>query len=385
MVKTPAPLPRWLALPLLLGACASAPPPLSAPLGDRAPAAQIQAWMAERGVVGLGVARIEDGQVVELLPLGLRSRERSEPLDADTVLYAASLTKLAFAVLVLQLVDEGRLQLDTPIEQLLPQPLPAYPDWADLQGDARWRQLTPRRLLSHQGGLPNWRWLMDDQRLRFDHDPGTRYAYSGEGIQILQTVLEQGLGLDVDAEMRRRLFEPLGLTRTALTWQPRFAANAADGYDAQGALRPHAQRRRARLAGSLDSSLRDQALLWAALVRGWGLSERSRAALVAPQLPIRSKAQFPSLRKDLDPSLAEVDLAAGLGLVRFDNGDGAGWFKGGHDDFTGNFLLCLERGRRCVLLMANDVRAEALFPQVATLLLGPTRMPWRWEYPDAAR
>jgi hypothetical protein len=57
-----------------------------------------------------------------------------------------------------------------------------------------------------------------------------------------------------------------------------------------------------------------------------------------------------------------------------------GWFKGGHDDFTGNFLLCLEQGRRCVLMMSNDVRAESLFPHIATLLLGPTRMPWRWEY-----
>ncbi len=336
-------------------------------------------------MVGLGVARIEQGQVVEQMLLGQRSRERAEPLDADTVLYTASLTKLAFAVLVLQLVDEGRLDLDTPIERLLPRPLPEYPEWTDLQGDARWRQLTPRLLLSHQSGLPNWRWLLDEPKLRFDHAPGTRYAYSGEGIQILQTVLEQGLGLDLEAEMRRRLFDPLGLDRTALRWQPGFEANAADGYDLHGRLRPHARRARVRLAGSMDSSLRDQATLWAALVRGWGLSARSRAELMAPQMPIRSRAQFPSLRRDLDPSLADVNLAAGLGLVRFDNGDGAAWFKGGHDDFTGNFLLCLEAGQRCVLLMANDVRAEGLFPRIATLLLGPTRMPWRWEYPDAAR
>ena len=205
--------------------------------------------MQERGVVGLAVARIEGGAVQPLLTLGQRSRERAEPLGPDTVLYTASLTKLAFAWMVLQLVDEGRLDLDAPLNRLLPQPLPEYPDWADLAGDARWQRLTPRLLLSHQSGLPNWRWLSTDQRLRFDHDPGTRYAYSGEGIQILQTVLEQGLGLDVDAEMRRRLFEPLGLTRTALTWQARFALDAADGYSESGALRPHAQRRRARLAG----------------------------------------------------------------------------------------------------------------------------------------
>lgn len=363
---------------LLLGACTSKAPLVAQP--GLSPEAQIAHWMQQRGVVGLAVARIEAGQVQQLLTLGLRSRERDEALGPDTVLYAASLTKLAFAWMVLQLVDEGRLDLDTPLTRLLPRPLPEYADWRDLADDARWQRLTPRWLLSHQSGLPNWRWIAADQRLRFDHEPGMRYAYSGEGIQILQTVLEEGLGLDVEAEMRRRLFEPLGLARTALTWQASFAADAADGYDQQGRLRPHVQRRRARLAGSLDSSLRDQARLWAALARGWGLSAASRAQLVAPQVPIRSTAQFPSLRRDEDPTLAAVNLAAGLGLVVFDNGDGRAWFKGGHDDFTGNFLLCTERGQRCALMMSNDVRAEALYPHIARLLLGPTRMPWRWEY-----
>jgi len=161
--------------------------------------------MRERGVVGLGVARIEGGEVQELLALGQRSRERAEPLQPDSVLYAASLTKLVTATAALQLAEEGRLDLDAPLTRLLPQPLPAYPDWAQLAGDARWQRLTPRLLLSHQSGLPNWRWMAPDRVLRFDHAPGTRYAYSGEGIQILQTVLEQERGDREHAEMRRRL------------------------------------------------------------------------------------------------------------------------------------------------------------------------------------
>ena len=368
-----------LGLVVLLSACVTAPAPLLRQQG-LPPEAQIVNWMQQRGVVGLAVAQIEGGEVQQLLALGQRNRERAEPLGPDTVLHAASLTKLAFAWLVLQLVDEGRLDLDRPLPALLPRPLPDYAEWKDLAGDARWQYLTPRRLLSHQSGLPNWRQLTASQRLRFDHDPGTRYAYSGEGIQILQTVLEEGLGLEVDAEMQRRLFTPLGLSRTALRWQPSFAQDSADGYNLQGQQRPHMQRRRVRAASSMDSSLRDQARLWAALSRGWGLSEASRAQLVTPQVPIRSSAQFPSLRQDTDSSLAGLQLAAGLGLVTFDNGDSRAWFKGGHDEQTGNILLCLERGLRCVLMMSNDVRAEGLFPHIARLLLGPTRMPWRWEY-----
>ncbi len=50
--------------------------------------------------------------------------------------------------------------------------------------------------------------------------------------------------------------------------------------------------------------------------------------------------------------------------------------------------VCLERGRRCVVLLANDVRAEAAFPGLVEAILGDTGLPWRWEYgwlPDNLR
>ena len=58
----------------------------------------------------------------------------------------------------------------------------------------------------------------------------------------------------------------------------------------------------------------------------------------------------------------------------------AAWFKGGHNDWTGNFVICLEQSRRCVVLLANDVRAERVYPDLVRFILGPTRMPWTWEY-----
>lgn len=245
---------RWATLLLLLAACATPLPQ------DRA--AAVHELLRRADLRGLAVARIEGGEVVQLITAGRRNGESGQagaPLEADTVMYAASLTKTLFALVVLQLADEGRLQLDTPLAALLPQPLSAYPEFAEQGADPRWRQLTPRLLLSHQGGLANWRWLDDDQRLKFHHDPGRAYHYSGEGYQLLQLALEAGLGLDLEAEVRRRVFEPLGMTRSSLRWNPAFADNAADGYDAQGRRRPHARRGRVRLAGSLDSSPADQA------------------------------------------------------------------------------------------------------------------------------
>ena len=74
----------------------------------------------------------------------------------------ASLTKAAFAHLVLQLVDDGTLSLDAPITALLRNPLPDYDGFADLRTDPRWQRLTPRMLLSHTSGLLNWRWIISN-------------------------------------------------------------------------------------------------------------------------------------------------------------------------------------------------------------------------------
>jgi CubicO group peptidase (beta-lactamase class C family) len=336
--------------------------------------------MAREGVQGLALAVIEEGKVAHVAAHGRRSVERNLPLTVDTIMYGASLTKTAFAYMVLQLVDEGKLDLDAPVGELLPRPLPEYADYADLADDARWRLLTPRILLTHTSGLANFRWLEADRRLRFHHDPGSRYGYSGEGFYILQLILEEGLGLDVGREMQTRVFDRFGMTNTSMTWRPDFAANLADGYGLDGAMEPHDERSSASAAGSMDTSIADQARLWAGIVRGDGLSAASRAELVRPQVPITSAHQFPTLMTETAPRNADIGLAAGLGVVTFRDATGPAWFKGGHNDWTGNLVVCLESGKRCAVLLANDVRAERLYPELIRTILGETALPWAWEY-----
>lgn len=76
------------------------------------------------------------------------------------------------------------------------------------------------------------------------------------------------------------------------------------------------------------------------------------------------------------------DLAAGLGVVVFDGPQGHGFYKGGHDDATANTMVCLEEGRRAVLILSNDVRAEAAFADIVKAILGETGVPYDWEYGD---
>jgi CubicO group peptidase (beta-lactamase class C family) len=343
--------------------------------------AEARRLMAQEDVKGMALALIDDGQVVHIAAYGHRNVERDLPLQTDTVMYGASLTKTAVAYRVLQLVDEDRLDLDVPLATYLPKPLPEYPDYADLAGDDRWRALTLRHVLTHAAGFANFRWIEPDRTLRFHRAPGARYGYSGEGFQVLQTVLEAGLGLEHGADMQDNVFARFELVRTAMQWREDFADNLADGYAVDGSFEPHDERSRPRAAGSMDTTIADQARLWAAMVRGDGLSGASRAELVRAHLPIDSASQFPTLSPATDPRGPAIGLAAGLGVVVFDDPvHGPTWFKGGHNDWTGNMAICRERHRRCVVLLANSVRAERIYPALVEFVLGPDSMPWWWEY-----
>jgi CubicO group peptidase (beta-lactamase class C family) len=174
------------------------------------------------------------------------------------------------------------------------------------------------------------------------------------------------------------VFDRFGMRNTSMKWRPDFAANLADGYDENGRMTPHDERSRVRAAGSMDTTIADQARLWAGIVRGEGLSPASRAAMVRGWLPIRSKHQFPTLEEG--SAAWPQQLAAGLGVVAFQDRSGRAWFKGGHNEITANMVICLDTGRRCVVMLSNDVRAERIYPELARRVLGETDMPWAWEY-----
>ncbi len=341
---------------------------------------EVRRLMQEQDVVGLALAVIDEGRVVHVGAYGWRNREKQLPLTPLTVMYGASLTKAAFGYMVMQLVDEGRIDLDTPIDHYLPKPLTEYEDYADLKGDERWRRLTPRIILNHTTGFANFRWLEPDRKLRFHRNPGERYGYSGEGFYILQLVLEEGLRLDVGAEMQRRVFDRFIMKNTSMKWRPDFADNLADGYAMDGTFEPHDERSSVSAAGSMDTSIADQARLWAGIVRGDGLTPAARAEYVRQQAPITSATQFPTLSDSTDPRGPSIRLSAATGVVSFDDVDGLTWFKGGHNDWTGNMVICQEARKRCVVILSNSVRAEKIYPAIARFILGDTRMPWWWEY-----
>ena len=343
--------------------------------------AEIARLMKARQVPGLAVALIENGQPVFLKTYGVASVEKKQSLQSDTILYAASLTKLAFTYMVMQLVDEHLIDLDRPIAKYLPKPLPEYEKYADLASDERWRKLTPRILLDHTTGFPNFRFLNRDGKLDFKFDPGTRYAYSGEGINLLQFVLETGIGLDVGQEMQRRVFDRFDMKRTSMTWREDFAPNHADGYDEHGKSEPHDRRESVRAAGSMDTTIQDYANFLAGFLRGEGLSAKARAEMLHPQIAIRSAHQFPTLETSENPAAdARIGFSAGLGCVLFRGPFGPVFYKGGHNEWTDNIALGIPAKKRGLLLMSNSILAETIYPALVKFLWGEIGLPWSWEY-----
>ena len=367
-----------------LAGCATSLRPETERVAGEALEARIEALMAREQVVGMAVAIVDHGEITHVNAYGLRNRESALPLQTDTIMYGASVTKAAFAYMVMQLVDEGRLDLDRSIADYLPRPLPEYDGYADLAGDERWRQLTSRILLTHRSGFANMRGLEEDQRLRFHFTPGEHYAYSNEGIWVLQFVLEQGLGLDVGAEMQRRVFDRFGMTRTSMQWRDDFADNLADGYAVSGAFEPHDRRDNVAAAGSMDTTIADQARMWQGMLAGVGLSPAARAEWVRAQFPIRTKQKFPTIQffNTTDMRGEASGLAASL-VGETWNGPSDRYFsKGGHNDWTGNLVICAERQQRCLILFGNSVRAEIIYPEIVEMVLGETGFPFWWIYPE---
>lgn len=380
-------LPLFAFLAFLTGATAQTVP------AGKAIDAEVAKIMSTTGAKGMAVAVVHHGKIAYVQSYGIRNA-KGDPLTTDTDMYGASLTKTVFAYTVLQLVDQGKLKLDTPLAADLDQPLPSYgpdpvfPDkygpYKDLVDDSRWKKITPRMCLNHTTGFSNFWFIEPDQKLHIHFDPGTHFSYSGEGFILLQFVIEhgrkeQGLGLDI-GDLTNTDFKRLGMTRTSLVWREGQDPNVADGWNDQGQPQPHSKRSKPRAAGSMNTTISDLSKFTAALVRGDGLTPAARAELTRPVFHIPTLNLFPMFQPDAPPAQQRKDLYAGLGVILFDGPQGHGFYKGGHDGQTANTMVCIEATQNCALILSNDVRSEAGFAELVKFILGDTGVPFDWEY-----
>ena len=291
-------------------------------------------------VQGVTVTVFNDAKTVYSRAFGFGNLPERRPLRLETEFYGASLSKAVFAVLVMKLVEQGVIDLDTPLQTYVDEPLwknqgrgnAWHEDLGDLRDDPRYQRITARMSLSHTTGFPNWRWFEPDRKVRIKFDPGARYSYSGEGMTFLQIVLEKVTGKPLETLMRDHIFGPYAMTTSSYTWQARFEKDYAVGHRADGTTYPKDKDNAARAPSTLETTTEDYARFMEAVLRREGLREHSWNEMFRPQVRIRFRTQFgPGATEETDANDAiELSYGLGWGLLRTPHGWGA--FKEGHGD-----------------------------------------------------
>ena len=330
-------------------------------------------------VTGAGVAVFHNGKLEFLKAYGFRDKEKKLPLTVDSVMSAASISKVAFAYLAMELVDESKLDLDKPVYQYLPKPLPEYPKYSDLANDARYKLVTARMLLSHTSGFANWRWMEEDRKLKIHFEPGSRFAYSGEGIDLLQLVVESITKKPLDELMQQQVFEPLGMTRTSMVWQERFESDYANGYDEYGRSVGAHRWKKADAAGSMQTTIHDQARFLQAVMDGGSLQSKTREQMLSPQIQIMSKHQFPTLNGETTDENKSIRLSYGLAWGLYWTPYGKVFFKEGHDDGWRNYAVCFDKQKSGLVIMTNSSNGEGILKEVLETVLKDAFTPIAWE------
>lgn len=328
-------------------------------------------------IPGLSVAIINDSQVAYLNTFGVKNQDSGELVDTNTVFTGASFSKTVFAWIAMQLVEEGVLDLDRPLHEYLTRPLPDYPDYTDLEGDERYRLITARMSLSHTTGFPNWRWFMDDKRLQFIFEPGRRHGYSGEGIVLLQMVVEEMTGKGLEQLAHERVFEPLGMKHSGYVWQDIWAENLALPHDRNSRPSPYDRRREADAAGSIATTPADYAKLLVALLNAQGERRDTVDEMLTMQIKNRHRSMFgPGV---FEESNEFAHAGWGLGWGRFDCREfGRAIFHTGHDSGAQNYhVVFVDRGTG-VVFMSNSGNFEAVSRQLLEATIGDTCSPVDW-------
>lgn len=337
-------------------------------------------------VQGLDLAILNNNKTVFIKSYGYKNKVRVELLDTNTVMYGASFSKAVFAFLTMKLVEEKIIDLDKPLYTYLSKPVSGYEYFKDLESDDRWRLITARMCLSHTTGLPNVRWLhpttgVEDTLgvMKIYFKPGTKYAYSGEGLKLLQLVEEEITNKTVEELASEKVFIPIGMTRTGYIWHQSFDDNFAIGHLEDGTLNPKKKRTTPVASGSLVTTISDYSRFIEYIMQQKGLGKQWYQEMLSPQIRIYSKVQFPTITEETTTENRVIDLAYGLGWGLLKCKYGRAFFKEGHDDAWRNYNINFMDKGISIIIMTNSANGELIFKELLETLIGDRFTPWKWE------
>lgn len=172
-------------------------------------------YMQEQNIPGVAIALIRDGEIVWSEGFGVANVITREPVTPEMAFEVASNSKVVTAYIALQLVDQGVLALDEPLNAYLPEP------WLP---DAEYRDtITLRHVLSHSSGLGQI-----GREIQFP--PGSGYFYSPSGYLYLQEVIEQVTGQSLEDTAQEMVFIPLGMSSSSFVNPTEITQRTSNGH-----------------------------------------------------------------------------------------------------------------------------------------------------------
>jgi len=351
-----------------------APPPI--PKGDysaiiRYLQTRIPRDMAQANVPGLSIALVNGQELIWARGFGMADKALGLPVTPNTAFRAGAISKLLTASAALQLVEQQRLALDAPIQQTLREFYVRSRFHTDQQ--AADRDITLRRLLSHQSGLPSEHlrdlrnsFAMGQMPMRvsgvwLSTPPGTQVAYSNLGYALVGAAIERSSGKDFETQLQHSLLKPLEMHHTS------FVGTAAQvGYRAQGYQEGIA---------STDAQVRDLAAggAWASpkdlshyvqMLFGEGLYKGDRV-MARRSIDEMFTQQNTGNALDFDCQIGLAWFLAPCGDEPIGPGIRTYQHSGGGDDFAAQLTLLPDQ-QLAVIIMANDSNAEDLVATLAT-------------------
>lgn len=304
--------------------------------------AEIAALMKTAGVPGFAMCVVKDGRE-DVIALGVTNRATAEPVTAQTVFQAASLSKPVVAHATLRLAASGMLDLDKPLAQIVGSLVPDDPMSV---------LITARHVLSHRTGLPNWR--REGHPLRSHFPPGSRFSYSGEGFVFLQRALEHLTQEPLDTLIRRLVFDPLGMRQSSFVWRTDFATHVADAHDTETILDrfiPH----EANAAYSLLTTAPDY---------GRFLSASLEGGLQTPEVKVPLKR---TEALDDDGIMLEEGVAWGLGWGL--EPQAGSFFHWGANTGARAFAMGMPARHSALVMFMNDDNGLQLVPPIVQSVL----------------
>jgi CubicO group peptidase (beta-lactamase class C family) len=331
----------------------------------------IPTLMQQADIPGLSIALIENGRTAWLRSFGTVDPATNSPVTDHTRFSAASLSKPVFAYAVLKLVDQGKLDLDTPLTHYWPADKPYAIDPVD---DPRLQQITARIVLSHRTGFPNWR--PDGKPLQIHFTPGSRFSYSGEGYVYLQRTIERIESKHLNQIMQEFVFTPLGMNDSTYISLP--GPNVTSGYSP--ALKPRSpiESKDGNAASSLLTNAHDYALFIEAILSGRGLKPATLRQMETPQIAVDPTCTNCADRPAPTTLSKEIFWGLGWGIEQTATGKYL-WHWGDNPNYKA-FISVDPNHRRAVVAFTNSQNGLSIAREIVADAIGGDHPVFHWHH-----